>query len=136
MSGSAIVTTLLHAATALTGMPPSVPTARIQSGTLPEKTALPAIAITVISGFDRNIVSTPTSVRVSERVQVTVMAKRYPEMKQIMLKVRKALRDKRSCAGFTGVNVTTDGQGADDFGNELGFYMQTQDFLVTFDETT
>lgn len=132
MSGVAIINFLLRADSVVVA---AVGTANIKSGVLPKDQTLPAIAITSISAVDRNIIDPASTVRVRERVQVTVLASTYPALKPIMQKVRHACRDKRSATGFTGVLVLTDGTGPDDFGDELGLYLQTQDFLVTFDET-
>ena len=61
-----------------------VPPERIAAGTLPQGTALPAIALMSIGSVDRNIPSPGPKRRVTERVQVTVLARAYPEAKAII----------------------------------------------------
>jgi hypothetical protein len=133
MSGPAIVRALLVADGAVTA---AVPAARIQGGVLPEGIALPAIGVMTVSFIERKTVNTQTKARVTERVQVSVLAADYPTAKGIVPKVRKACRNKRSAAGYTGVLVTLEDEGPDIRAQDTGIYMKSQDFLVTYDETT
>ena len=134
MSGVNIIYALLKANAALIAV---VPQARMKSGTLPEGIALPAIAIQRVSGVDRNIYSPAATVFVTERVQVTVLARSYTEQSDTIKLIRKACRDQRgTIAGFGGVAVLTDTLGPDDiYGESAGIYLQTQDFKVTYSET-
>lgn len=133
MSGVAIVRALLVAHAPLTA---HVPTTRIQAGVLPQGTTLPAVSITDISGVDRNIVNPLTTVRVTDRIQVTVMASNYVQQKDLLKLVRKACRDKRGViAGFKGTVVLTDVKGPDLLGTDTGIFMQSQDFRVFYEET-
>lgn len=114
-----------------------VPIARIKGGTLPEGIAIPAIAISKVSGVDRNIPNAAGTVFVTDRVQVSVLATTYTEQQNVIKAVRKACRDKSGAfGGFVGVSVVTDLEGPDDiFGQGTGIYTQSQDFKVTYTET-
>ena len=108
---------------------------RIAAGTLPQGIVLPAIALTSIGSTDRNIPSPGPKRRVSERVQVTVLARAYPEAKAIITAVRAAAADRMPAIdGLTEVTVQTDSAGPDFLDEETGIHMQTQDFRVSFNE--
>ena len=134
MSGVAIVRALLVASAPMIALAPA---ARIKAGVLPQGIALPAVGVTQVSGTDRNIVNPSATVRVTERVQVTVLAADYVKLKSAMAQVRKACRDQRgTIAGFGSSLVLTDGQGPEgNFGDGSGIYMQTQDFSVSYAQT-
>lgn len=134
MSGVSVVGELLNADIDLLAV---VPAAKIKAGSLPENTAPPAIAVTQISGVDRNIISPSEVRRVSERVQVTVVATTYREKRTVMQLVRRACADKRGdFAGVTAAVVLTAGTGPDFISDDSSLWMQTQDFGVSFNETT
>ena len=108
---------------------------RIAAGALPQGTVLPAIALTSIGSVDRNVSSPGPKRRVSERVQVTVLARTYPEAKTIIAAVRAAAADRMpQIDGLSDVTVHTDSAGPDFLDEETGIHMQTQDFRVSFNE--
>ncbi len=112
-----------------------VPPERIAAGTLPQGTVLPAIALMSIGSVDRNIPSPGPKRRVTERVQVTVLARTYPEAKAIIAAVRAAAADRMpQIDGLSDVTVHTDSTGPDFLDDETGIHMQTQDFRVSFTE--
>jgi len=112
-----------------------VPPERTAAGTLPQGTALPAIALTSIGSVDRNVPSPGPKRRVTERVQVTVLARTYPEAKAIIAAVRAAAADRMPAIdGLSDVTVHTDSAGPDFLDEETGIHMQTQDFRVSFNE--
>ena len=132
MNGVIAVRSLLVGETGLTVL---VPPERIAAGTLPQGTALPAIALTCVGSTDRNIISPGPKRRVTERVQVTVLARAYPEAKTILAAVRAAAADQMPAIdGLTEVTVHTDSAGPDFLDEETGIHMQTQDFRVSFNE--
>lgn len=132
MNGVIAVRSLLLGDLRLTGL---VPEARIAAGTLPQGTALPAIALMSISSVDRNVPSPGPKRRVTERVQVTVLARAYPEAKTIIAAVRAAAADQMPVIeGLTEVIVHTDSAGPDFLDEETGIHMQAQDFRVSFNE--
>ena len=132
MNGVIAVRSLLVGDAGLTAL---VPPERIAAGTLPQGTTLPAIALMSISSVDRNVPSPGPKRRVTERVQVTVLARTYPEAKAIIAAVRAAAADRMPAIdGLSDVTVHTDSAGPDFLDEETGIHMQTQDFRVSFNE--
>jgi hypothetical protein len=132
MNGVIAVRSLLVADTGLTAL---VPEARIAAGTLPQGTVLPAISLMSVSSIDRNIIKPGAVRRVTERVQVTVLAATYPAAKAIIKAVRQAAADRSpTITGITQVIVHTDSAGPDFLDEQAGIHMQTQDFRVSFNE--
>lgn len=132
MNGVIAVRSLLVADTGVTAL---VPASRIIAGSIPQGTTLPAISLMAVSSTDRNILQPGTSRRVTERVQVTVLAGSYPATKAIFRAVRAAAADQAPAIdGLTDVTVHTDSAGPDFLGEETGIHMQTQDFRVSFNE--
>ncbi len=108
---------------------------RIAAGTLPQGAVLPAIALMSIGSVDRNILVPGPKRRVTERVQVTVLARAYPEAKTIIAAVRAAAADRMPAIdGLSDVTVQTDSAGPDFLDEETDIHMQTQDFRVSFNE--
>ena len=132
MNGVIAVRSLLVADTGMTAL---VPAARIVAGTIPQGTALPAISLMSVSSVDRNIPAPGPKRRVTERVQVTVLAASYPAAKTIIRAVRTAAADQMPAVdGLTDVAVHTDSAGPDFLDEATGIHMQTQDFRVSFNE--
>ena len=132
MNGVIAVRSLLVADTGVTAL---VPIARIAAGMLPQGTDLPAISLMSVSSVDRNVPAPGAKRRVTERVQVTVLARAYPEVKAILAAVRQAAADQMpTIDGLTDVTVHTDSAGPDFLDEETGIHMQTQDFRVSFNE--
>ena len=132
MNGVIAVRSLLVADTGVTAL---VPNARIAAGMLPQGTDLPAISLMSVSSVDRNISAPGPKRRVTERVQVTVLARTYPEVKAIIAAVRNAAADRMPAInGLADVTVHTDSAGPDFLDEETGIHMQTQDFRVSFNE--
>jgi len=132
MNGVIAVRSLLVADTGLTSL---VPVARIAAGMLPQGTDLPAISLMSVSGVDRNIPAPGPKRRVTERVQVTVLARTYPDTKSIIAAVRAAAADQMPAIdGLFDVTVHTDSAGPDFLDEETGIHMQTHDFRVSFNE--
>lgn len=134
MSGVKIVRALLVADAALIVQ---VPATKIIAGVIKAGTQAPAIAITEVVGIDRNIPNPGVTRHVFERVQVTLIAKDYAQQKAVMKLLRKACADKRgTIAGIAAVTVVTEGRGPDFNDEQAGFYMQSQDFRVGYQEAT
>lgn len=132
MNGVIAVRSLLVADTGVTAL---VPIARIAAGMLPQGTDLPAISLMSVSSVDRNVPAPGAKRRVTERVQVTVLARTYPEVKAIIAAVRQAVADQMpTIDGLFDVTVHTDSAGPDFLDEETGIHMQTQDFRVSFNE--
>lgn len=132
MNGVIAVRSLLVADARVTAL---APVARIVAGMLPQGTDLPAISLMSVSSVDRNVPAPGAKRRVTGRVQVTVLARAYPEAKAILAAVRKAAADRMPAIdGLTDVTVHTDSAGPDFLDEETGIHMQTQDFRVSFNE--
>lgn len=132
MNGVIAVRTLLAGETKVTAL---VPEARIAAGMLPQGTDLPAISLMSVSSVDRNIAAPGPKRRVTERVQVTVLAASYPQVKAILAAVRKATADQMpTIDGLFDVTVHTDTAGPDFLDEETGIHMQSQDLRVSFSE--
>jgi hypothetical protein len=102
---------------------------------LAQGTDLPAISLISVSSVDRNVPAPGAKRRVTERVQVTVLARTYPEVKAIIAAVRQAAADQMpNIDGLFDVTVHTDSAGPDFLDEETGIHMQTQDFRVSFNE--
>ncbi|MBD8677928.1 hypothetical protein [Sphingomonas sp. CFBP 13720] len=130
MSGTTIIGTLMRADPALTAL---VPAERMTSGRLPSDVVLDALLIRTVSVVERLKLRRTGSVRMTERVAVTVRAKNYRSQRQIIDLVIAC------CAGRTGgiggavnVSILNAGTGPDVAGPADSFE-QTQDFRVSFD---
>ena len=132
MNGVIAVRTLLVTDTGMTAL---VPEARIAAGMLPQGTDLPAISLMSVSSADRNIPAPSHKRRVTERVQVTVLAASYRQVKAILSAVRRATADQMPIIdGLFDVTVHTDTAGPDFVDEETGIHMQSQDLRVSFNE--
>jgi len=114
-----------------------VPAASIVAGVLPQGTALPAIGITEVSTVElARVDANSLYTLVDARVQVTLIATTAPAQKQLRDAVRKACNYQRgSIAGVTVVSVRRLGNGPDFSDPDTGFYMQTVDYSVIYQET-
>ncbi|MFA5900350.1 MAG: DUF3168 domain-containing protein [Hyphomicrobium sp.] len=111
-----------------------VPAAKIMAGMIPQGTALPAIAVSHVSGVWRQEIS-QQSRQCRARVQVTVMAATYPQQKQIIGLIRTAIPRTRGTINSVNVeSILREPDGPDFRDDEIGSFMQTQDYFVTFDE--
>ena len=132
MNGVVSVRALLVAHAPLTSL---VPVGQIVAGVVQQGSALPALSLMSVSSTDRNIIKAGAVRRVTERVQVTVLAATYPAAKAILKAVRQAAADRwPTIAGIGQVTVHTDSAGPDFLDEQAGIHMQTQDFRVSFNE--
>src|ERR1044072_7272674 len=116
MDGIAAVRSVLVADAGVTAL---VPAAKIVAGPLPLSTQPPALSLTMASLVDRNIPAPGLTRHVTERGQVTVLARNLPEQKNILRAVRDAAADQFNpvVPGISGVRIQTEG-GGPDFMNE------------------
>jgi len=132
MNGVIVVRSLLAGETRVTAL---VPEARIAAGMLPQGTNLPAISLMSVSSVDRNIPAPGPKRRVTERVQLTVLAASYRQVKAILAAVRRAAADHMpTIDGLFDVTVHTDSVGPDFLDEETGIHIQSQDLRVSFNE--
>lgn len=133
MSAVAVIVALLKAHAPLLA---SVDNANIMGGTLPQGTPLPAIAVTEVSLIERPHVQAhaPTT-SVTARVQVTIVAASYPAQKQLLALARKACNYQSGLiAGVTVTSVMRSSNGPDFNDPEAGYFQQSVDFAVTYEE--
>lgn len=129
MSGVVIVRYKLANSANLTAV---VPAASIQAGVLPQGTPLPLISVSQISSTPLNQVSKTSGLR-TDRVQITVEAATYPEVRQILALVRAALPYTRATVNSVPCDsIVPDVEGPDGFDNNLMSYFQSQDYIITW----
>ena len=131
MSGVAICRTLLSANSALTAVVPAI---KIMAGVIPLNTVLPAVSVAQISAMSHNDIAMDSSPKlITERVQVTVMCKSYPQQKQLLVLVKAALQNTYAVvAGFQCYSIIDDIEGPDIQDVSLDIYFQSCDFMVRF----
>ncbi len=113
-----------------------VPAARMFAGVIPQETALPALAYGHVSTIENTAIDANSPyAMVTSRVQVTVVTKDYPSLKNIISLVRKACNYKRGSINGVIVNsVVRDLVGPDFRDDEASLFMQSIDFRVTWHE--
>lgn len=133
MTGTEIIGALLRSHPLLVAI---VPLAQIKAGRLPEGTPLPAMVVNDIDTAERLMLKRGATVRLTARVSVTVRAADYQSRATII----KLVRD--CCAGWTGdmdgasgIAILNGGTGPGLIGVGDSFE-QSQDFRVSYDETT
>lgn len=131
MSGTKIIGDLLRANAAVLA---EVPADRIKGGQLPDAITPPALLVREISGVEMVHLQRVGSVRMTERIEVTVRAGSYREQQTIIRLVRNACAGVTGTrSGFDGVYVENAGKGPDLIGPGNTFE-QSQDFKVGFNE--
>ena len=132
MTGADIVGALLRARPAVVAI---VPAESIMMGALPDGVALPALLVRLVSSVERQPLKVGETVRVVDRIAVTVRAASYREQRAVIALVKSCCR---GCTGDIGggsrVSILTAGTGPDVAGPANSFE-QTQDFRVSFDAT-
>lgn len=133
MDGVAAVRSVLVADAALTAL---VLADNIAAGPLPLAGTLPRLMLESISAVDRNLPSPGATRHVRERVQVTIMARNYPEQKAILRAVRRAAADQVNpeVPGIDNVTIHTEPRGPDFMIEDPAIWCGTQDFITTYTE--
>lgn len=118
--------------------------ARVYPGRLPQNIEMPAVSVELVSGVDiLPITANAGGVLIKSRVQVTVMAKTYTELKALHEAIRKALLFKSGLFTFAAPNpvvtvrvigIIRDLIGPDSRDDDLGLYEQPIDYQVIHDE--
>lgn len=107
-----------------------VPKARIYPSLIPLDTILPAIAYMLVSSVEQTSIGLTTN-RIRSRVQVTVAAKTYPQVKEIAALVEAACNHRQGT--FNGIQVDSvikDVVGADYRDDDVGIHYSTIDFRI------
>lgn len=133
MSATAIIRALLVAHAPLSAL---IAPGKIFVGDVPQETALPALSITEISRSELATVSRGQStVLVTARVQVTVLAPTYPKQKELLAAAKlSAGTHTGTIAGFPVRAVTREGVGPDLRNYEPNIFEQSRDFKVAYIE--
>lgn len=133
MSAVKVIRALLIADLPLSAL---VGSQQIVAGIIGQGTQLPALAITEVNTVDIPRINAQSPFGVAQAtIQVTIVAASYPEQKNLLDLVRKACNHKRGIiAGVTVVSVTRIKNGPDFNAQEVGFYMQSIDFSVVYEE--
>ena len=103
---------------------------RIHAGLIPLDAALPAIAYSLVSTVE-NTSMAMTELRLRSRIQITVAAKTYPEVKNVVDLVIAACNYKQGI--FNSVktdSVIRDVVGADFRDDDVGIFYSTVDFRI------
>lgn len=131
MSGTAIIRSLLAANSPLVAV---IPAARIFAGAIPLNTTLPAIAVTQISGVQKNTLAmNNTSFMVTDRVQVTVLGMSYALQKSYMTLIRAALPNSRGTINsFVTDSIIPDLDGPDMYDSGTLVFQQSKDYFVKY----
>jgi hypothetical protein len=127
MSAEKVIYNLLKNNANLTAV---VPSSRIYPSLIPLGTTLPAIAYMLISSVEDTSIGMTTN-RLRSRVQITIAAKTYPSVKQIVDLVVSACNHKQGT--FNGVQVDSvikDVVGADFRDDDEGIFYSTVDFRI------
>jgi hypothetical protein len=106
------------------------------AGPLPQSIALPVISILQVSRVPITEMLTEESVRLWRgRVQVTVFANSYTDMRSVLALVRGALpRSRGTVNGVKVESVLLDNEGPDMADEESGIFLGSVDVTVTFNE--
>ena len=128
MSAEKVIYNLLTANVALKAV---VPVTRMYSGVIPiDVPSYPALCYNLVSSGDVNAIGL-TTIKSRSRIQVTAVAKSYPEVKSVLDKIRVACNLKQGT--FNGVvtdSVIMDNIGADYRDDETGVFYSTADFNI------
>ena len=118
-----------EAVTALVGL-------KIYPGLIPQNTPMPAVSYELISSVDIAPINAQAGgVILRSRVQVSVLARTYAEVKTIQEAIRRALLFKSGLIAGVQVNaITRELIGSDERDDESGLYMQGVDFLLIHEE--
>jgi hypothetical protein len=117
------------------GLTAVVSAVKIMASVIPQNTVLPAIAISSVSTIRRRTVSAGSTGYCTARVQVTVQAVSYVQQKQILGLVHAALPNTRGDINDVNVDsILHEMDGPDWLDNEAGIFMQTVDYMVTYNE--
>jgi len=129
MSGVAIIRIILASNVTLTA---AIPADRIVAGVVPIGTELPAISITQVSGTDPFRPVNAPGEMTRERVQVTVEANKYAQVKSLMSIVKGAFTtySRGTINGIVCDSVMQDNDGPDLMDPDTEIYSQSTDFIV------
>lgn len=132
MRAEKAINALLNAAAGVIALVPAGP----YPGIVPQAAALPALAVEHVSSAELTTIDANAAFGlVQSRIQVTAIAKTYPEVKALIEQVRIACNYQRGVLdGVRVVSVIRDNLGPDQRDDDRQLYSQSIDFQVTFQE--
>lgn len=110
------------------GVTALVSSSRIMAGPLPEGTSLPAISVSEISAVP------DVGTLWIDRVQVTVFARSYVEMRAVMAAVEAVTYPRGTINGFNVDSVHDDAYGPDGFDDVLLAHFKPRDYRVLWNK--
>ena len=136
MRAEKVINALLNAAAGITSLVGAGTAARIYPGVLPQGSALPALSVEHVGSNELTTIDANAAFGlVQARIQVTALAKTYPELKALLEQVRIACNYQRGVIATVRVaSVLRDTVGPDLRDDDLQVYTQSIDFQVTFQE--
>lgn len=134
MSSVAITLALLRAHAPVLAI---LPATSVYAGPVPQGKAYPAISIREVSSNEQSTVNRERpKTLVRARVQVTVLATTYPQMKALLLAAKLGAGNHTGMIGAYEVNsVRPESVNPEMPVDDDGIYEQSRDFMVTFLET-
>lgn len=134
MSGVSIVLALLRTHAPVLAL---MPASSVYAGPVPQGKPFPALSLTEVSSNEHDTVNRDRpKTLVRSRVQVTVLAASYQQMKQLLLAAKLGAGNHTGMIGAYEVNsVRPAGVGPEIPPDDAGVYEQSRDFMVTFLET-
>lgn len=128
MSAVYVVRYLLANSMAVTAI---VPATSIFSGDIPQKTPIPSILITQVSGNPLNFIRNNSRQTQTDGIRVSVSAHDYATVKSLMPLILAAVRGQRGTVnGFSVIDIRPDFQGPDFYDSLLNVHTQNRDLLV------
>lgn len=118
------------------GLTALVPAESVWPGQAPQGASMPAIVVSTVSAGELTTIDALAGYGLARaRVSVVALARDYASVKQILEQVRVACNYQRgTVGGVTVVSVIRDIYGPDDRDDDLGIFMQSLDFQVTYRE--
>lgn len=116
--------------------------ARLYPGRIPQNTLSPMVSYELVSGVEiLPITANAGGTLIASRIQVTVLAKTFADVKAVQEAIRKAVLFQSGLFTFTTpavsvrvIGITRELIGPDTRDDDLGLYMQHVDYRVLHDE--
>jgi hypothetical protein len=120
---------ILKAASGVTALVGGSSSPRIYPNVVPQDAGLPAIAYQRISSYRKATHGAPASLA-RPRIQVTMLAESYSQVKGVAAAVREALDGYVGTAGGVGVQAALSEDETDEFGNSNNLHVVRQDWMI------
>lgn len=120
---------ILKAASGVTALVGGSSSPRIYPNVVPQDVALPAIAYQRISTRRRAVHGSPASLA-RPRLQLTILAETYSEVKALAAAVREAMDGYMGTVGGVEVGVALADDETDEFGSSNNLHVVRQDWMI------